>query len=284
MVYPKPRTIDIDDRGYFESFRNVSENTLTALSFHSLYTWKDALGLSVIGNDSFCTVFSCCDNGYFAPMGDPEVCSRFIDSLIEKKKTFKIMYLSEARADEYRSRKGAKILVNPDLSEYLYSSQALALKENVSSNYKRRLKKFQSEFDYSIYRIEGTDIPELLELVRSDKHSSTEEYENNVLMNILDSYDRLGFTGIMLRNENDHAFVIGYENTPDIFTMTVVGTSENWQSIAVAACEYELSKIICQQYKYVDLEEDLGIPGLRRIKLLTKPVKMLSAVEAHFLF
>lgn len=281
MTYPRQRDIDIGDREYFESFRCVNENMFTALSFQSLYTWKDALGLSVIGDNSFYTVFSRHDNGYFCPMGDPSACGRFIDSLTEKGRPFKIMYLSDEQAEMYRVQKGAQIILNRNLSEYIYSSQALALKENVSSNYKRRVKKFQSGYDYSVFRIDVTDIPELMRLAQS--HNNAEEYEKNVLANIFRSYDRLGFTGILLRNENDHAFIIGYENTPEIFTMTVVVTSEGWRSIAVAACEYELSKVICRQYKYVDLEEDLGIAGLRRIKLLTKPVKMLNAAEAHFL-
>lgn len=279
MHISEPRPITVEDKDYIDSFRNTHDNKLTALSFQSVYTWKDFLGLSVTGNDKFCSVFSRRDNGYFCPMGDKDACNEFIDSLIEREKNFKIMYLSQSQAYEYKLEKNAEIHKNPDLSEYIYLSDALALKQGASANYKRRLKKFRSMYDYTVSEIKPGDIPQL-----ADKLTEACDEESSITANILKTYDKLGFTGVILNNGGNYAFVIGYENTEDIFTMSVVHTSEEWQSIAVAVCEYELAGIVRDRYKYIDLEEDLGIAGLRRIKQLTKPVKMLDAFEANFNF
>ena len=282
MLIPEFRSITLQDQDDLEAVRSLVDNPFTALSFPSLYTWKDTLKLSMFKGDGFCSVYSEHDKGYFCPMGDVSRYMELIDSFIQVGKSFKIMYLSEAQAERLKIEKGAEIQVNRNLSEYLYDAAALAFEEKPARNFRRRVYNFQKKYDYQAKLITNEDLPELFRFVQEEKDSIALEDDADALIKALEAYNKLHMTGVILRGSRNLAFMIGYQNTQDIFTMTVIRSTPEWRSISVAACEHELAKHICSTFRYVDLEEDLGIPGLRNIKTLTKPIKMLDAWEAYF--
>lgn len=89
-------------------------------------------------------------------------------------------------------------------------------------------------------------------------------------------------TGIEIRCQNERAFLFGYENTPDTFTMAATDYTKGFGSSAVAACIYEMASRLQGHYQYINLEEDMGIKGLRRMKQLYLPVFILEAYNADF--
>ena len=99
---------------------------------------------------------------------------------------------------------------------------------------------------------------------------------------MLDHYTEYGMTGIEIRCQNERAFLFGYENTPDTFTMAATDYTKGFGSSAVAACIYEMASRLQGHYQYINLEEDMGIKGLRRMKQLYLPVFILEAYNADF--
>ena len=99
---------------------------------------------------------------------------------------------------------------------------------------------------------------------------------------MLDHYTEYGMTGIEIRCQNEQAFLFGYENTPDTFTMAATDYTKGFGSSAVAACIYEMASRLQGHYQYINLEEDMGIKGLRRMKQLYLPVFILEAYNADF--
>lgn len=267
--------IEINDKNDFEMLRSLPENRFTALSFASIYTWKDYLGLSVIKSDGFCAVFSRRDNGYFCPMGKETKYKEFIKRLLERGKPFKIMYITKAQAERIKAEYGAEIRLNRNLSEYVYNTKELSFEDKPVYHFRRRVMNFQKKYDYGSRLIRDEDLPELRAFVSEHEHEGESVYRN-----ALERYNELGMKGIILRGGENLAFLIGYQNTPDMFTMSLVRSTPEWKHIADAACEHELAKRI--EYPYVNMEEDLGIPGLRTVKELTKPMGMLDTWEAYF--
>jgi hypothetical protein len=85
----------------------------------------------------------------------------------------------------------------------------------------------------------------------------------------------------MITAENgDHAFIMGYENTPEMFTMTMVKHDLTLPLLMTPVCVHELACALVDKYPYINLEEDLGLEGLRRSKLLYSPIKQLEVYEA----
>jgi hypothetical protein len=80
--------------------------------------------------------------------------------------------------------------------------------------------------------------------------------------------------------EGERAFVLGYENTPDCFTVTIGKHSPGLPSETSVVIVHELARMLDGEYPLLNLEEDLGLEGLRRAKELYSPVNRLEVYEA----
>lgn len=278
MNFSAYRNITIQDGTTLMKIRSLSENPFTALSFQSLYTWKDALKLTIAEQENFCSVYSGHDKGYFCPMGEINISETWLKMMIQGKKPFRLMYLTQEQAQQLSSEYNAEIQINRNLSEYIYETEALAFQKKPSRNFKEKVRWFQKRYNYEVLSVTEETMP----LLRQILPDLNKENDITVLQNMLAYYEKLNLKGILIRDNRNSAFIIGYENTPEIFTMSLVKSTPEWQSISVSVCEHEFAKLLCQEYPFVDLEEDLGISGLRNVKMLTKPVRMLDAWEAYF--
>ena len=276
------RPIEFGDKEYVERLRSTKRNRATALSFPSIYTWREALGLTICRTENFISIHSRGDNGYFCPMGDKNECLQWLDNMIKTGDPFKVMYLSKEQA-EAMEKYGAEISLNRDLSEYLYNSNKLALfVEKPVDNYKSRIKSFKKKYSYCSELINGRNVSKISVFLNKDNCCDMPEYERNVIENVIETFSQFDMTGVLVENGDNFAFMAGYANTEDIFTYTVFFSSKEWEHISVAICELELARLICGLFDIVDFEEDLGIEGLRKNKTLTGPDEMIDAWEAFF--
>lgn len=276
------RALGIHDRESLTALRSAAENPNTALSFPSLFTWAEPLGLCFAQHGNFGVVYSADADGYFCPMGDRDACIAWLDAMRGTGRPFKLMYLTPEQAQSLAQTYHVRTGLNRDLSEYLYETDALAFRTKPSRNFKEKVHWFQRRFRYEVLPVTGDEMCYLRTTLQEDERRN--DPDAPVLRCMIEHFDEMHLSGVLLRDhDNDnYAFIIGYENTPDIFTMSVVKASPEWQSISVAVCEHEFARTLGSQYRYVDLEEDLGIPGLRNVKQLTVPCRMLDAWEAYF--
>lgn len=278
------REITLNDKIELTKLRSES-NCLTALSFQSLYTWQDSLGLEIFLENKLCVIYSIYHKSYFCPLGDEKEYLKFIDKLVKKDQPFKIMYLSKEQAEQLKKIYNADIRINRDLSEYVYESQSLALNQKASRNFKRKVKNFIKNNNYEVTRICNKDIMEIEYLISEHLKDVSLDEDFLALKRAVYAYGELDLQGVILRGDSGNvAFLIGYENISDIFTMAMVKSTPEWQKESVSACIFEMARLICDKYKYVDMEEDLGLSGLRQMKTLYEPVGMLDAWEAEFNF
>lgn len=99
---------------------------------------------------------------------------------------------------------------------------------------------------------------------------------------MLRHFEDYEMSGIEIRDKDESAYIFGYEDTKDIFTLTGIDYTERFGADAVSVCIHEMAKLLYGKYRYIDLEEDMGIEGLRRMKMLYKPVFMLEAFYADY--
>ena len=66
----------------------------------------------------------------------------------------------------------------------------------------------------------------------------------------------------------------------EMFTMTMVKHSLSLPMLMTPVCVHELACMLADRYPYINIEEDLGLEGLRRAKQLYSPVKQLEVYEA----
>ena len=280
------RPLLLEDQHWLKSCRDVAQHPFTALSFQSLFTWQQDYQLSISGDSSFFVIHSVHDDAYFCPCGEEDSCEAFLLFLQTKVQHPRLLYLTESQSHTLKSR-GWEIRHRPDLSEYVYYSQGLAARPgfHMTGSYKYKIINYKNRIPYTTRPVRETDLPLLREIAfRSHEQAASHGIEDlQTAYNEIDHFVSLGLEGVLLQTQdNRYAFLLGYENSPDMFTMSMAKYDPSLPRESTALVIHELSSLVCDRYPYVNLEEDLGIEGLRRTKLLYSPIRMLDVYEAIY--
>ena len=266
------RKIALSDMAQIRKLRNSKENRLTATAFESLYSWREYFGFSVYTEPDFALVYSSLLDGYMYPFGDAAKSDEFIRAAAKEKKKF--VFLSEEQAKLLEAQ-GFSISESRDSDEYVYESHALALRSGeISANLKRKCKTFLKNHSVDVIPIDESNLSDAAALMRS---LGSERGDREAAEALLNGFLTLRPKGILLKTESGSAMIMGYENTADIFTMTVVVYDSALGNDAVPICINKLAELVCDEFDYIDLEEDMGIEGLRTMKQLYKPKFMLRS-------
>jgi len=274
------RPLCLEDQAWLRSCRDTKAHPFTALSFPSLFAWREAYGLTVAGDANYFVMHSFYDGAYYCPCGDEEKCRAFIDGL---EAPARLVYLTRQQAEALEAR-GWTIRHRADLSEYISSASSLALREgHVSNSFKVKCRHYRRNFNYSAHMLSAADRPMLHDLVERIKASESEPdfHDLGVLETEIENMEALGLRGLALEIPGGyHAFILGYENKPDMFTMTMSKHDPALPTETTAVCIHELACRIEREYPLINLEEDLGLEGLRKAKELYSPIDRLEVYEA----
>lgn len=274
------RSLRLEDQAWITACRDVNEHPFTALSFASLYSWRVNYGFTVAGDRDFFVIHSEHDGGYYCPCGDPKKCRGFIDAL---EGPAKLLYLTQTQAQELEGR-GWSVRHRADLSEYILSTAAQALRAgHVSKSFRDKCHHFKNRLAYSTHAIGAADLPFLRASLRELRDDPRENAigDFHVLSALIENYDALALRGLLLESgQRDFAYILGYENTPDSFTVSIGKHSPGLPPETPVVMIHELALMLDGEYPLLNLEEDLGLEGLRRAKELQSPVAHLEVYEA----
>ena len=274
------RPLEIGDRDRVEKCRDPQLNPFTALTFTSLFTWRKEYGLDIAGDADYFVIYSRHDDAYFCPCGDGDKCKRFLEENV--KAGGSVLYLTQEQAETLGE--GWEIRKRDDLSEYICATPALALKEgfHMSHSFKDKCRQYKKRHPYEVRPMTKADLPLIIEIARKWEEADPEGAGDlQVLEQEIQFYNDMTLNGVMITAENgEHAFIMGYENTPEMFTMTMVKHDLDLPLLMTPVCVHELACALEGRYPYINLEEDLGLEGLRRAKQLYSPIKQLEVYEA----
>lgn len=274
------RALRPEDRDWITARRDKREHPFTSLSFQSLFAWAQEYGLTVAGDDDFFVIRSEHDGAFYCPCGDEDKCETFIDSLPGPAK---LIYLTEEQAAKLSTR-GWAVRHRADLSEYILSTAAEALREgHVSKSFRDKCRHFKNRYTYTVRPVGPAEMPilhrALLALWDDPKEKHFGDY--SVLYREIEHYEWLGMRGLLMETtEGEHAFVLGYEDTADCFTVTIGKHSPGLPTETSVVIVHELACMLDGEYPMLNLEEDLGLEGLRRAKELYSPICRLEVYEA----
>ena len=278
------RSIGPGDQPWMNACRDLNRNPFTALSFASLFTWRNAYGLTVAGDEDFFVIHSQHDRAYYCPCGDAGKCMRFIRETSRTEREAHFLYLTRGQAAALRGE-GVQILMRDDLSEYIFDACSLALMEghHASNSYKMKVRHFRNAYPYSCRPLTEEDTP-FLRLLSRDWPDMNRFGDAGVLRDEIDYFGPLSLQGTLLETaDGRHAYILGYENRPDEFTMTMTKHDPSLPAQVTAVLTCELACQLSGRYRLINLEEDLGIAGLRQAKLLYSPVDRLNVYEAFMI-
>lgn len=174
-----------------------------------------------------------------------------------------------------------------DQYDYIYRRTDLATLHGKHLDAKRNhIHRFLSEHPDFEYRHITPDLFDrcrrLTEIWQKDKEASeTIDVERVVMETIFSNWDALGMIGgSIFVNGSMVAFTYGSAVTTDTFDVCVEKADRNVKG-AFAIINQQFAEHLPERYIYLNREEDMGIPGLRKSKLSYHPEILLTDNVVH---
>ena len=172
--------------------------------------------------------------------------------------------------------------------DYIYYSQDLAALSGKKYHSKRNhISKFKRLYSYVYEDITEENAGECLQMAaiwrdKSHKDGNSSDYvqEFEAIRLALTEKSELGLLGGLLRVDGRViAFTIGEELNPEVFVLHFEKALTEYEgAYAMINHEFASRRLLC--YKYINREEDMGLPGLRKAKLSYHPAFLLEKYTA----
>lgn len=235
---------------------------------------------------------------FLSPMGGKDMekaFTRILDDTAGFGKKVKFITLTEDTALFLEKTFPGRFLIKeaPDLFEYIYRT------DRMSTFSGRKLKKRRSEVNHfhtiygdraSVDRITPADFPEIMEFESWWLRENQEDHdrlslrrEQRMIDFQLKYFDRLHLSGILVRIDGEvKGFGYGTKLS-DSYYDAIIEKGDRKIPHIYKVLRSESVRQCAMDCTYVNMEEDLGIPGLRAVKMMYKPdflIRKYIAVES----
>ena len=170
-----------------------------------------------------------------------------------------------------------------DYYDYVYLSKDLAeLKGSAYAKIRNRLNKFKKNNEYLVEKISEENMNEIQEFLKRwclwkdcESDPILENEKKAIIYSIAKFFD-LKLSGILFRINNAiEAISVFEEINPDTSVVHYEKGSPDFDGI-YKAINQETAKLLQNNYKYINRESDMGIPGLKKAKVSYNPHHMVK--------
>ncbi|MFA4857791.1 MAG: phosphatidylglycerol lysyltransferase domain-containing protein [Candidatus Margulisiibacteriota bacterium] len=289
--YPEFKTLEIDDLPLLSQHLNAAHPKICELAAANLIIWSDfdRVQLTII-NHNLCLLINPLNECPFfmEPLGD-NLLPNTIEICLNHAQKFSRIPASSLKNFPAEKFKIKELVSHAD---YIYERAVLAeLKGKKFDGKRNHIKKFKSSFvQYQFVPLAPKHQNEALQLFENwfaFREASrffprlAHTAQKAAVENAFRFFDKLALLGGAIYAEGKMlGFILGSRLNADTLAVhfsyglpTVSGIS---QVLLQAACQKTFAP-----FKYVNLEQDLGIPGLRQAKLSYHPIKIEKKFEAH---
>lgn len=286
------KNITLSDRDRITSYTLNSNRRNCDLSFSNLCCWRFLYDTQFAEMDGF-IVFKFWAHGqlaYMMPVGQGDlkkVVNKMIEDAEKEGEPLVMLGVSSEMREELEEimPKTFAYTIDRDYADYIYLKENLAeLKGRKFQQKRNHVNRFIKAYDnHKFVPITTPEhIKECLHFEAEwckqnecDKHEGTGN-EREAIIYGLNNFDELGLKGgILYAEDKVVAFTYGMPINADTFG-THVEKADATVEGAYAMINREFARYIPEQYTYINREEDLGIPGLRRAKLSYNPTIILD--------
>lgn len=174
-----------------------------------------------------------------------------------------------------------------DKSDYIYRTEDLSNLAGKKYHGKRNhIARFKDGDDWSYEKITKDNVEECVKMnhiwkkKRVDKWDEMMQEEYDVVKEALLYFDKLGLKGGLIRKKGEVvAFTLGEPLSDDTFVVHFEKAFPEVQG-AYPMINQQFVLAECQDYEYVNREEDTGDEGLRKAKLSYHPAMLLDKYTA----
>jgi len=277
--YPELKPVELSDKDEVDKFLELYPLEVCELTFANIYIWRDwerPQLTKVKGN--LCVLCSPPDEPvyFLEPVGESnldetvEIClglaprlSRVSERFLKK---LKGSYSNQEDRDNF---------------DYVYLTQELAELQGKKYDGKRNwIKKFEKKYEYQIKPIDNADVPGCLKLVEQWGEASPgreQEVDDRTRATVkaieeaLNNFALFGLSALVVLIDGQvKGFCLGERLNPETAVVHVELASREISGL-YQFLNRECARTVWRQFRYINREQDAGLPGLRRSKLSYHP-------------
>lgn len=295
--YPVLKRLAHSDRDVISWYAEKYNQFSCEFSFPSLYLWDDIYQYKLSLFNDWLIVFDTRNDYILMPMGE----DISLSDLLTLSKNLK----QDGYSGNISNVPPQIIERHPELShyydiendrglaEYIYSTEKLyALRGKKLRKKKNHISQFLRNYpDYQVRSMDSTVRKDCLAMIESmltenQTVSNSIREETIVIKKAFEAFDSIPLEGIAIYIENDtESKLVGFSVysrlNKDVFTIHFEKVNYSCRG-AAQIINLETAKALIDKCKYINREQDLGIPGLRQAKLSYEPELIYPANFLHF--
>ena len=293
--------ITLDDKTWMDARFQEDDRNACEYTFANNFVWRKVYHVEVAEKYG-CAIIRFEEEGvvmYSYPIGAGDR-KKVIDELIaicgEEERPLIMSPLSEADREQMLTWYPEQFLIQGDRNDYdyIYSREKLATLAGKKMHGKRNhIARFQDEDDWCYEELNDSNIEECRNMtytwikMRAEKWNEEMELEMSVLHEAFDHRKELGLVGGIIRKAGQIvAFSIGEPLNSDTYVVHFEKAFPDMQG-AYPMINQQFVLHACQNYTYVNREEDTGDLGLRKAKMSYYPeilLKKYVAISSDVIF
>ncbi len=281
-VFPRSRDVVFDDRESFNTLFRLYPPVISEMTFTNLFAWREFYRFSVAEYSGH-LLLGCggAAPAVFLPPVGPDPVSVMMELIAASGAQF--IRVPEVEAQRCATADGAVIVSDRDNADYLYDAAELASLSGAKYDGKRNLvRRFQSSFPYEYHPL----TPSLIDRCRDFEHRWCSEKgcdrdaglcaERRAFDTMLPHCGCLPLRGGAITIGGEvKAVCIGELLNPETLVIHILKAMRDYPGLYQAVFHDFLVKE-ARDVRYINMEQDLGVDGLRKAKLSYHPVRMVD--------
>ena len=291
------KQLEVKDRESVDPYLQSDGAIMSDRCFATLYIWAEHYGVETCELDG--TLYTKAELGegfttYYMPLGGSLAHAAQVleEDAAARGRPYEIVLLTEAGKAELEAAFPDKYEFEEQRSEfdYVYNAEDLinltGKKYHGKRNFINRFKaEYAGRWEYSDVEPER-DREEILEFLhewcmqRDDENCEDYRYEYSAIRRALDNYHELGFLGGAIRLDGHMiAFTLACPQNGEVKEILIEKADAEIDG-AYQMINKEFASRNAVGYRYINREEDMGIPGLRQAKLSYEPCGLTEKYRA----
>ncbi len=281
--YPLFEPLKKEHKPLFDAVFKDNPPEISEFTFTNLYSWRDAYNFEASMLWDFIILKASGKNAdrFLNPFGRGNIKEAVIKIL--KRSSASFIRIPEAIKGLFDNDERFKVELDTPNSDYLFKVKDLVSLEGRKYDGKRNLiKKFKSENEYRFLELDASNISRCLDFEEkwcSIKDCDSVEGLNNerkAVKEMIANFSEFNLmAGAIEINGAILAVTISQRLNPNTIVMHILKADPNMPGLYQVMMN-EFLKRYSGNFEYVNLEQDLGIEGLRKSKRSYHPVKMIN--------
>jgi len=281
--YPDFRPLEIKDLSVITEALKANPPVISELTFANIYSWKELYKPQISFWEDFIIFCSDCvmERKLFVPIGTGDI-KALMEQLLKATKCF-FFRVPETVKSLFENSPSYRIEFDVDNSDYLFRTSDLIELPGKKYDGKRNLiKKFKTFFNYEYVKLNSSHVEECFQFEEewcSIKHCDSVEglfKERRAIREMLAHCAEFDLIAGAIRvEEKICALAVAQRLNPNTLVLHALKANPTMAGLYQVICNEFLAKE-AREYEFVNMEQDLGVEGLRKSKLSYHPVEMIK--------